>query len=278
MELGGKICTIIGGQGFIGSHLTVRLQSLGCQPKVFSRGDRLEDFRPLGTVFYCAGMTADYLENVGVTISSHVTLLAEILQEEAFDQLIYLSSTRLYDSFTPDQLTSEHTHFPINPSQPRHFYDLTKLTGECLCQLTKSAPTHVARLSGVYSENYAMDGFMGSLLNRVAQTPPGGVIKIDSSPGISRDYVHIEDVLSALILISDRSGNEIYNVASGVNISNREISEIINRRTGRIIEFTQSEEAQQYAEIDVSRLSKDFSFRPRHLENALNSWLDALSR
>jgi len=256
----------------------MRLQSLGIQPKVFRRGDRLEDFRPLGTIFYCAGMTADYLENVGVTVASHVTLLADILQKEAFDQLIYLSSTRLYDWFTPDQLTSEDADFAINPSQSRHFYDLTKLTGECLCQLSKSAPAHVARLSGVYSENYAMDGFMGSLLNRVAQTPPGGVIKVDSSPGISRDYVHVEDVLSALILISDRTGNEIYNVASGINISNQEISEIIHRRTGRTIEFTRSEEAQQYAEIDVSRLSREFSFRPRDLESALDPWLEALSR
>lgn len=271
-------CTIIGGHGFIGSHLNTRLRSLGCQPKVFGRGDSLKDFLPLGTVFYCAGMTADYLENAGATVAAHASLLAEVLQTEAFDQIIYLSSTRLYDRFSPDQPTSEHSDFPINPSHRRHLYDLTKLTGECLCQLVKSAPAHVARLSGVYSENYAQDGFMGALLRRVAQTPPGGVVKIDSSPGISRDYVHIDDVVSALILMSDREGNEIYNVASGINISNQGISEIMERRAGRFLEFTQRKEAEHFAAVDVSKLSKHFSFMPRDLESALDPWLDALSR
>lgn len=270
-------CTIIGGHGFIGSHLSKRLMTLGCQPKLFGRGDRLEDFLPLGTVFYCAGMTADYLESAGATVVSHASLLAEVLQTEAFDQVIYLSSTRLYDRFSPDQLTSENSDFPINPSQPRHLYDLTKLTGECLCQLVKSAPAHIARLSGVYSENFAKDGFMGTLLSKLAQTPRGGVVTIDSSPGISRDYVHIDDVVSALMLMSDRKGNEIYNVASGINISNQEISEIMKRRTGRFIEFTQREDAQQFASVDVSRLSEHFSFTPRDLESALDPWLDALS-
>ena len=90
--------TIIGAGGFIGGRLTQALRARGEAVYAPSREDRDLFERDLGRVFYCAGLTGDFAVRPFDTVEAHVTLLAQVLAKARFERLIYLSSTRLYDS------------------------------------------------------------------------------------------------------------------------------------------------------------------------------------
>ena len=92
--------TVIGAGGFIGSRLVSALTARG--EKVISPHRTQQDFtgEELGRVIYCAGLTGDFLQRPFDTVEAHVTLLANILKGAGFERLVYLSSTRVYDSLS----------------------------------------------------------------------------------------------------------------------------------------------------------------------------------
>ncbi|MBV9064181.1 MAG: NAD-dependent dehydratase, partial [Methylobacteriaceae bacterium] len=87
--------TILGASGFIGSNLRRAVQAAGLPCYAPGRAEALRT-GPLGTVFYCIGVTADFRTRPFDTVAAHVCRLSRVLQGCEFDALIYLSSTRVY--------------------------------------------------------------------------------------------------------------------------------------------------------------------------------------
>ncbi|HTP63206.1 MAG TPA: SDR family oxidoreductase, partial [Burkholderiales bacterium] len=230
------IHTILGARGFIGGRLAQRLHSAGLECFAPDRGDeRVFSGTPLGIVFYCVGMTADYLSNPGATVEAHVGLLSRLLKTGAFSRLIYLSSTRLYDS-NPSTVAKESDPLALASSNPRHLYDLTKALGENLSLTASGGRGSVARLSCVYDAAPGAPGFMSELITQLRANQD---VHIDSSPGIVRDYIALDDVVEALLAIANHRESGIFNVASGENTSNADIAAFVNR-SGRSLRFSGS--------------------------------------
>lgn len=269
--------TIVGGRGFIGSALVRQLRSEGWTCNIIARGEALPiEAGHLGTVFYCAGLTADYLLRPFDTVEAHVCMLAKVLQTTAFDRLVYMSSTRLYDGLDSQQQGREASSFLVDPAFPRHLYDLTKLTGEALCHAVAPERAAVVRLSSVYSEHGNTDGFMGPLLSKVASMPRGSSVVVDSSPYFSRDYIHIDDVVQIVCAVARRGRLNCYNVASGINLRNEELASILLRRTGRRLEFMKDSQVPPLPTIDVQSVRNDLGLAPRSLDTALHDWFAQL--
>lgn len=277
-----KLATVIGAHGFIGGHLMERLQRDGWRCQASPRDHPSLLRRELGTVFYCAGLTADYAQRPHDTVRAHVALLNDILTEAQFDALVYLSSTRLYDSL-PGVAMDEDSGLLLNPAQPRHLYDLSKALGESLCRHASQGRARVARLACVYAAADDADGFMGSLLRQVQehqrQHPrqhqrqhsqqhshrrqgDNGVLEIDTSASFSRDYVHLDDVLDALLHIATTGTQTAYNVASGVNVSNAQLFERLSELTGCDIRATRSQRLPCAAPVSIARMRSEFGWQP----------------
>lgn len=47
-----------------------------------------------------------------------------------------------------------------------------------------------------------------------------------------RDYVHVEDVASALVMLAERAGNGVFNIASGVPVTIRQLMETVGELLG----------------------------------------------
>lgn len=252
--------TIIGGQGFIGRHLAAHLQSEGWICQAPGRHDEYDRRRNHGYLFYCAGLTADYAHRPFETVEAHVTLLSKILQAGNFESLVYLSSTRLYDSQSA-AVATEDIDLSFNPRNPRHLYDLSKALGESLCLVTGHGRARIARLSCVYKDHTDEDGFLPGLLRQViAGRAP--VLKIDSSPAFARDYVHLQDVLEALILIAREGTEPIYNVAAGENTSNAQLFAAIDKTCGCRIMPLRHDTPPALPRIGIEKMQNGFSWRP----------------
>lgn len=260
--------TVVGAGGFIGSRLVAHLGQLGWDCHAPARNDRAFLRQPLGTVFHCAGLTADFARRPHDTVRAHVGLLGELLEHADFDALVYLSSTRLYDGcrLAPEAAgVDEDTPLALDPAEPRHLYDLSKALGESLCRQASGGRARVARLSCVYNGGDDADGFLGALLRRLRQPRVDPVVAVDSSLHATRDYVHVDDVVEALLLIATRGTLPVYNVASGVNLSNARLFARLGELAGCELRALRSDATPCAAPISIERMRREFGWQPRPL-------------
>ncbi len=176
--------TVIGGGGFVGSRLALFLRAAGHAVFVPLRDDPRLFTQPLGRVLYCAGLTADFAARPFDTVQAHVSLLARVLQESDFVHLVYLSSTRLYDSLGENHgnLAEESLPLLLDVDEPRHLYDLSKALGENLCLTTAGNRAAVARLSNVYDWQKDAPGFLSVWLQRASVQKS---LELDSAGGVA---------------------------------------------------------------------------------------------
>jgi UDP-glucose 4-epimerase len=264
--------TILGSQGFIGSHLARHLRERGFSVSCPERHDDSIFARPLGHVMYCAGLTADYAARPFDTVEAHVTLLADVLKRCDFLSLVYLSSTRLYDS--AGAVGVETQPLMLNPNEPRHLYDFSKGLGEWLCIHTGRGRARVARLSSVYSTDLSSDNFLHTVLRMALEGRPAS---IDTSGNLSRDYIDVDDVCPMLVEIALRGTRSIYNVAGGENTANAEIFDRIQMLTGCRLTPSRPPSDQVSPVIDISTVVDELGLRPRRVLDRLPEILAAHS-
>ncbi|MDP3488689.1 MAG: NAD-dependent epimerase/dehydratase family protein [Phenylobacterium sp.] len=214
--------TVIGAGGFIGGRLVHALRARGEDVYAPARGEGGLFERDLGRVFYCAGLTGDFAVRPFDTVEAHVTLLAQVLAKARFERLIYLSSTRLYDSLGAAG-GREDDILAFDPAAPRNVYDLSKALGENLTLARSDGRGAVARLSNVFDLAQGASGFLPELLQKARLAK---AITLESAPGAVRDYVHADDVIAALLAMGEGDTSGIVNVASGRNVSNADLAQV----------------------------------------------------
>ncbi len=260
--------SVIGAQGFIGKHLVRHLMARGKTPYTPARDNAGIFSRPLGDVFYCAGLTADYQARPFDTVEAHVTLFARLLKDAAYSSVTYLSSTRLYDS--GGAVGREDAVLPLDPNEPRHLYDLSKALGENLCIAAGKPNVRAARLACVYADDLSADLFLHKVIWATRKVRNA---RFDVAPDAARDYVHMDDAIAALLAIAERGRRPIYNVASGVNVSNLELFKLIRRIDGCQLEATLPPAGRTDPTIDVTAIKTDFGLQPRRLDAYLPTLL-----
>jgi len=270
--------TVLGARGFVGSRLVRELERRGQPFDAPETADRaalerlLADSPDLGDVVYCIGLTADYAKRPFDTVEAHTSLLARILQRGNFRRLVYLSSTRLYDTLPPGHYAEDQA-FRLSPANPRDVYDLSKCLGEWLCLNTAPDRTMVARLACVYDSEEGATGFLPDLLRRL---PNERDIHLDSATGFVRDYIHSSDVVEALIRMAGE-GTGIVNLGSGRNVSNGEMAAWLNG-LGWSVTLARETPLQAAASVDVTRLTQEVGVRPVQLEAFLKEFAKRIPR
>lgn len=265
-----SLYTVIGATGFVGARLTGALRADGSEVYAPAR-DAADLFsRPLGRVFYCAGLTADYLQRPFDTVEAHVTLLARLLRDADLERLVYLSSTRLYDSLA-DGPGAEDRSLVLDPAEPRHLYDFSKGLGESLCLTQSDGRASVARLSCVFDDAPGAPGFLPQWIDRARRERE---IRLASGTGYVRDYIHLDDTVAALRAILDDGTSQVVNVASGENLSNADLAGAFERHGRRVI-FERETPRQAAPVCDVARLHA-LGARPRSALDVLDAILREL--
>jgi nucleoside-diphosphate-sugar epimerase len=242
------------------------LHRLGVLPITPKRDDNSIFKQPLGYVFYCIGLTADYAARPHDTVEAHSALISRLLQADNYHRLVYLSSTRLYDF--ANGAGDESADISLNPANPRHVYDLSKMLGEWLCLNASHAKARVARLASVYSHDLRDRNFLHQMVERAVS---GGDFTADSTASAARDYVYIDDVCDALIAIAARGKQPIYNIASGQNVRNDELFAMIAESGGARIAAGRPDTAANPPVVDISALRGDFGLHPVQLRDKMKT-------
>ena len=262
-----SLATVIGAGGFIGGRLVEVLTEQGREVYAPDRVDPALFDRDLGHVFYCAGLTGDFADRPFDAVEAHAGLVARILRDARFERLIYLSSTRLYDSLGASQ-GREDAVLALDPTLPRNVYDLSKALGENLCLTRSDGRAAVARLSNVFDLHPLASGFLSDLLARAAQERS---IVLEVSPAGGRDYIHLDDAVAGLLAMDAATGSGIVNIASGDILTNGELVRIF-RSAGWRLALTGRGEPPLPPACDITRLGL-LGVRPRDVREVLRRML-----
>jgi nucleoside-diphosphate-sugar epimerase len=249
--------TVIGGSGFIGSELVRHLQAEGHSCRVPARGEPLEP-GDLGHVVYCAGLTGDWKARPYEAVGAHVGTLTELARDGVFESLLYLSSTRVYDRSTAS-VAREADELRVSPQDPEDLYVLSKAAGEAVAL---AAGGRVARLSNVYGPELEDHAFLSVLLRDAVEA---GRVTLESSLDSARDFVSLDDVVPLLARIALGGRERVYNVASGIGVTNLELTDALSRLTGCEVLVAPGAPRIVRPAVDISRASGEFGFSPARL-------------
>ncbi|MDQ3283020.1 MAG: NAD(P)-dependent oxidoreductase [Acidobacteriota bacterium] len=264
--------TILGAEGFIGSHLARHLRESNVAFETPHRDEPLRG-RPLGHVIDCAGVTADFRTRPYDTVDAHVCRIVDFARHCSFDSFVYLSSTRLYKDQQSDK-AREHDDLTVEPTTTGGLYNLSKAMGEAVV-LTLGDRGRVVRLSNVYGDGSEPHNFLASIVTDALTT---GEIVLRTSLESAKDYVSVSDVVTLLPRIATEARERIYNVAGGVNVTNGEITAAIARITGCKVSVAPNAETWLYPEISIERAHDEFGFTPAALLDHLPALIDAYKR
>lgn len=253
--------TILGAEGFIGSHLAVYLDRRGLPFRAFGREPPPTGVR-LGAVIDCVGVTGDFRERPLDAIRAHVGRLPALLDRADFDSFLYLSSTRVYRRASAR--SREEDVLLLDPGDAEDLYAISKAAGEALI-LAMGARGRVARLANVYGAGQR-DTFLAAL---IAEAKASGILRLRTALDSEKDYVGVEDVVQLLVKIALDGRRRLYNVASGVQVPHARIVAALAEAQGWRIEVAPGAPSLRFPPVDVTRAREEFAYAPRSLFDAL---------
>jgi len=282
---------VLGGNGFIGSHLVDKLLIEGHDVRVFDRREDLyrdpissveyvyADFgnrallaEALGgrdTVFHLICTTVpktsnddpvfDVISNVVETIN-----LLENCVERGIRKVVFLSSGgTVYGA--PDSLPVTEDH----PTNPECSYGITKLTIEkylALFHLLYGLHYVVVRPSNPYGPRQNPRGIQGAIsvfLGRIAEDKP---IEIWGDGEVVRDYVFIDDLVDGIYRAATQTTiSRILNLGSGEGRSLNMIVDVMRRtirKDVRVVYTTRRPFDVPKIYLDSRRASEELAWRP----------------
>jgi len=117
----------------------------------------------------------------------------------------------------------------------------------------------IIRPSNVVGTNAPSNLFIPSLIKEAVET---GKIVLHSTLDSEKDYVHIDDLVQLIPKIISSDKSQIYNIASGYNISSKEIINEIIRLTNCELEIASDAKKFSSRQINIDRIKNEFNFVP----------------
>ena len=303
-------CLVLGGAGFIGSHICEALLRAGHQVRIFTRPGQdtpqlrrvLEGADWIPGDFTSPERLGRLVEGVDVVIHSLSTTLPKTSNDDmVYDvtsnvvptlrllaaasaagvkRVVYLSSGgTVYGIPRAVPITEDH------PTDPVCSYGIQKLAIEkylALHERMTGLRHAVMRISNPYGERQrplASQGVVSIFLYKASRGIP---IEIYGDGSIVRDYLHVSDVARAAIALLDYEGPQrVFNVGSGTGHSLVEIVGAIEQVEGKKVEV-RFQPARPFDVpvnvLDVTRAAKELGWRPQvsfgeGLQRTLNALL-----
>ncbi len=300
-------CVVLGGSGFLGQRLCRKLVARGFKVRSVSRTGRPRgEAQPwwsqvnwisadVGTetsapamegadlVFHLASSTYPSTSNSDAVfdLESNLVGCVRMLKtavECRVRRLIFISSGGTVYG-VPRQNPIPETH----PTDPICSYGIHKLAIEkylYLFRALKDLDSVVLRVSNMYGEFQDLERPLGAISHFAHRAVQGKPIEIWGDGTIRRDYIHVDDVVSAFLKsISYRGPEHIFNIGSGRSISLNDVLDLIRQRVANNVvvnyEPGRSFDVRENV-LDITRAGRELAWEPSiKLETGLDRLIES---
>jgi UDP-glucose 4-epimerase len=282
---------VLGGNGFIGSHLVDRLLAEGHRVRVFDKYE--EHYRkPLADVDYRfgdfgnRGLLAEALAGIDTVFHLISTTLPKTSNDDpAFDvqsnvvetlflleQCVAKKIGRLVFVSSGGTVYGRPAELPIreeSPTNPECSYGITKLTIEkylALFHLLHGLDYTIVRPSNPYGSRQNPTGIQGAIAVFLGRAARGEAIEIWGDGEVVRDYLYIDDMVDGLYRAATvASPFRVFNIGSGTGHSLNDIVAAIRTVTGRDLSVVYK--PQRLFDVpaiflDITRARRELSWQP----------------
>lgn len=284
-------CLILGAGGFIGTNLCLALHARGIAVTGFGRAakpppvlagidwvsgtletvDRLDLLLAGHTHVFDllgAGLPNSSNDNPAQTVADAVPAkvrLLEACRRQEVRRFVFASSGGTIYGVTGSAPVPEDA-----PTEPISAYGIGKLVVEKYLSLYRhlhgfdSRVLRIANAYGPYQDSRRGQGLVAALLHKLLHDEP---IEIWGNGTIVRDYVHVDDVVSAMLACLEHEGpGRVFNVGSGTGRSVAEVLQDAARITGRTPRLLRRERRRSDVPINIldsTRLQRETGWAPR---------------
>jgi len=289
---------VIGGAGFVGSHIvkklneekhevvvidnlnTGKLSNLkNIENMTFVKGD-IRDFQLLREscksvdgIFHQAALASvpdsfekpEEYHEVNVKGTENIFKIGKEFQIK----IVYASSSSVYGNPIKLPITEDHPRNPLNP------YGKTKVDDEKLAEkYSKEVEITGLRYFNIFGENQSMTyaGVITKFLENIRQ---GQAPRIFGDGTQSRDFIYVGDIVDANLKIMESNSNELFlNVGTGKTTSIKKMAEMMVKISGLDLEPVFLDPLKgdvKSSQADITLIQKTITWKPRM---ELKNWLE----
>jgi len=248
---------VLGGNGFIGSHLVDELLASGHSVRVFDRfpekyrppisnvdyrtgnfGDAFsmaEALQGIDVVFHLISTTVPGTSNLNPVADINDNLISTVV---LLDQMIKIGIKRIVYLSSGGTVYGKPNIIPIpenHPLNPICSYGVVKVAIENYLKMYQELyglqPT-IIRPSNPFGPRQGHDGVQGVIATFISKLFHNHPIKVWGDGSIIRDYMSVTDLVRLCVITSEMNYCDIFNAGSGNGVSVTEIIELLTEVSG----------------------------------------------
>ena len=280
---------IVGGSGFLGSHIITELLEKQADvsvsdiigPHYANRiGNKMEsinyiwksaedlnekDITDIDCILFLAAQADVPLVLSSPKYSFHTNTaglinVLELIRAKKNTQLIFMSSKNVYGKAENSSVSEDDVLRPTDP------YGAGKAAADLMCQSYAESfglPITVIRSSGLFGPNSRLQQVIPIFIKQALEDAS---ITIEGDGSQSTDFNYVQNLVDAMISMAESEVNGVYNIAYGKDYSIKDIADLVIKQTNSKSEIKnlpwRSGEKGMRLSLSIEKARRDFGYTP----------------